>query len=329
MEAAAEKLPAYFLKRPDVNHTYPEKFYNYYPFGGTLAGTSYQRLGAQRNKYRYNGKELQDDLGLDWYDYGRRMYDPMIGRFYVIDPLSMIFQSFTPYQYGLNNPLRFEDWEGLGPGDRVKIAKRYVGTPYSKEKGINTTYTQRTGLTLMSAGYMHFDCSEFVYRVLESDGLVQNRGGNTGSLKTEFNNSEKWIKSNSPEIGDVFLWRDNQEEKGHTGIVTGIERDEEGNITGVEITHAKGSEYGVVTEVKSLTYFTEHWGWEGFNRPVKEFRPEKIEKKEGETMEEWLARAANRLARMQAKAEINRKKREKKEKERERRRKAKEEQNNN
>lgn len=213
----------------------------------------------------------------------------------------------------------------MGPGDRVKIAKSFVGTPYSMADGINTTNIQRTGVTIWGGGYRHLDCSEFVYRVLESDGLVENRGGNTHSLLNEFNKSEKWIKSNSPEIGDAFLWRNEELETGHTGIVTGIITDEEGNVTGVEITHAKGTDYGTITEVQTLDYFTSRTDWQGFFRPVKEFRPDKVERREGETTEEWLQRAKDRLARMQANAEIRKKRQEKRQKEKERRRKKKEE----
>ena len=41
---------------------------DYFPFGLTMAGTSYQQSGTKENKFKYNGKELQDDLDLNWYD---------------------------------------------------------------------------------------------------------------------------------------------------------------------------------------------------------------------------------------------------------------------
>lgn len=92
---------------------------HYYPFGLTMAGISDKAIKTQyaQNKYRYNGKELQneefaDGSGLEEYDYGARMMDPQLGRFVVQDPLSEI--SFTTsYSYCLNNPIKFKDANGL------------------------------------------------------------------------------------------------------------------------------------------------------------------------------------------------------------------------
>ncbi|MEZ4878027.1 MAG: RHS repeat-associated core domain-containing protein [Flavobacterium sp.] len=63
-------------------------------------------------KYKYNGKEWQDELGLNFYDYGARNYDPAIGRYFTVDAFSEKFEDRTPYHYVSNDPINLVDVEG-------------------------------------------------------------------------------------------------------------------------------------------------------------------------------------------------------------------------
>lgn len=87
---------------------------NYYPFGLKQQGYNATPVFSHvALKYKYNGKELQDELGLNVYDYGFRQYMPDIGRFGNIDMLAELAYDQTPNRYAFNNPLRYIDLLGL------------------------------------------------------------------------------------------------------------------------------------------------------------------------------------------------------------------------
>ena len=66
----------------------------------------------RNNKYQYNQKELSDDFGLWWNDYGARWQDPQLGRWHSVDPLAEKYPNMSPYNYVAGNPIRLVDPDG-------------------------------------------------------------------------------------------------------------------------------------------------------------------------------------------------------------------------
>ena len=124
-----------YAKDPNGGTTRIMEENHYYPFG--LKQTNYDNgtqrfmraigpgdlpviiapdiFGSGSYKYKYNGKELQDELGLNWYDYHARNYDPAVGRWPCIDPQAELLERSSPYVYALNSPLIYVDNDGELP----------------------------------------------------------------------------------------------------------------------------------------------------------------------------------------------------------------------
>lgn len=105
-----------------------EQVTHYYPFGApfcerTTAGAN---TNATLQRYKYNGKELDLMHGLKWYDYGARMYDPILLTWNAIDPLCEEYYGVSPYVYCKDNPIKYLDPNGLDGlisiyGNNIKI----------------------------------------------------------------------------------------------------------------------------------------------------------------------------------------------------------------
>ena len=100
---------------------------HYYAYGLKISAISSVKLGdgaegGLKNNNLYNDKELIDDADLDWYDYGFRSYDPQIGRFPQLDPLTNKYPSYTPYQFAGNEPIANVDMDGKEPATAINLA---------------------------------------------------------------------------------------------------------------------------------------------------------------------------------------------------------------
>ena len=82
---------------------------DYYPFGARHIRSDYAQ---STNRWKYNGKELQTTGELGYLDYGARMYDAGLGRWFSIDPLAEKYAGLSGYEFSGNNPLLFVDRNG-------------------------------------------------------------------------------------------------------------------------------------------------------------------------------------------------------------------------
>ena len=66
-------------------------------------------------KYKFGGKEYQEEFDINFYDFGARNYDAALGRWMNVDPLAESMPEWSPYNYAFNNPVFFVDPDGMAP----------------------------------------------------------------------------------------------------------------------------------------------------------------------------------------------------------------------
>ena len=140
---------------------------------------------AGNNKIQYNGKEWNDDFGLGWSDYGARFYDPAIARWGAVDPLSEKYNKWSPYNYTMNNPVKYIDPNGkdiiitIAGGQNLPKDQKFESVKYGgdgklydvisgKEYTGTNSYFRETQSTLNKLSGMGGEVKEVVDDLLKS-----------------------------------------------------------------------------------------------------------------------------------------------------------------
>jgi RHS repeat-associated protein len=84
---------------------------HYYAFGMAMPGRTYN---SPEYRYGFNGMEKDNELkgNGNSYDFGARIYDPRLGKWWKIDLYDKEMANITPYRFGFNNPIRYSDGDG-------------------------------------------------------------------------------------------------------------------------------------------------------------------------------------------------------------------------
>ena len=143
------------------------------------------------NQYLYNGKELNDDFGLDWNDYGARWYDSSIGRWGGVDPLAEDYEGWSGYNYVMGNPLKFVDPDGMAP-QWIPSVDRKGNILLIREKGDDVAslikFFGGVKNTLKYVDEKHLSSTPAVIRLKEDNSFSK-------ATKDAAENPEKYVES--------------------------------------------------------------------------------------------------------------------------------------
>ncbi|WP_299244094.1 DUF6443 domain-containing protein [uncultured Aquimarina sp.] len=167
---------------------------NYYPFG--LKHQGYNNLITSTNKaldYKYNGIELNEDLGLNLYEMPLRQYDPAIARWTSIDPVT--HHSMSTYTAFDNNPVFWADPSGA---NAIEVNNDGITINWDEIDNDGVAYWSSEG----SAG----NSGEGNERVLNPDGSCCANSGSSSSIEHRQTLSRRsHIESLSPEEREAYL----------------------------------------------------------------------------------------------------------------------------
>ncbi|WP_181893758.1 RHS repeat-associated core domain-containing protein [Bergeyella zoohelcum] len=175
----------------------PTQFYLNFPFGETLY--EQQNTNAYENPYKFNAKELDDETGL--YYYGARYYDPRIGMWLSVDPLTEKMPSWSPYAYAFDNPVRFIDPDGRAPWPPEN---GYEGQVWKDGDG---SFINRNGTWYRDNGaFMGFLCGNCRYESVNTINTNGTPGYDGRAMLSSSNYDYTYDLMPGKQIDDVNYW---------------------------------------------------------------------------------------------------------------------------
>jgi RHS repeat-associated protein len=187
-----------------------EQANDYFPFGMSFESKLplLTKSGSGNNKLKYNGKEEQEMPG-KWLDYGARFYDASLARFHSIDPLAEKYNFQSPFVYAANNPIRYIDFMGMGPGDLEDVLKAMgIKQGYTVTTNSETQVTTITRTEVTQHSEKMSTNSEVNYQMSETMFTIDADGNTVSVISTESEINATFTAEqddifNSREVADV------------------------------------------------------------------------------------------------------------------------------
>jgi RHS repeat-associated protein len=153
---------------------------DYYPFGLQFNTYQAERISnditpIQKNRYGFQGQELQKDLDLGWSQFKWRMHDPAIGRFGGVDPLADKYVYQSPFNFSENRLIDGRELEGLeyisihhfaNGTDGIKMHYKSTDKAIEKINGTTAGSYNAASYGPLGKGVIHY--------YYKSDGTINN-----------------------------------------------------------------------------------------------------------------------------------------------------------
>ena len=163
----------------------------YHSYGTTSYHAASSTIKATAKRYRYTGKERDTESGL--YYHGARYYIPWLARWTAVDPLESKYAGLSSYNYSFNNPVMFNDPNGMGPSGswyRDKENKlHFIDGIISEDAFKNSQYKDKGTWAFES---QNTESDDLKYHIFYSgDGSITTTNNETGEKrKRDFKGKE-------------------------------------------------------------------------------------------------------------------------------------------